>query len=80
MLTQTQVRWTLKAFSNQKGNDNEISKERFLKIMAEHGADEEFASTIFDFFDENHSGTIDIHEVHNCTQSRASSNRLLSIW
>ncbi len=47
----------LRAFKSQKGNDGQISRVRFVQIMADHGAtDEEFASAIFDSCNRTKSG------------------------
>eukprot|EP00005_Dracoamoeba_jomungandri_P005160 CAMPEP_0174261336 /NCGR_PEP_ID=MMETSP0439-20130205/11370_1 /TAXON_ID=0 /ORGANISM="Stereomyxa ramosa, Strain Chinc5" /LENGTH=204 /DNA_ID=CAMNT_0015345793 /DNA_START=27 /DNA_END=641 /DNA_ORIENTATION=- len=57
------VKLTLKAFRNQKGRDGTISREKFIEVMTEHGAaDEEFANAIFESFDTDCSGAIDIEE------------------
>eukprot|EP01090_Pellita_catalonica_P023412 TRINITY_DN9631_c0_g1_i1.p1 TRINITY_DN9631_c0_g1~~TRINITY_DN9631_c0_g1_i1.p1 ORF type:complete len:191 (+),score=58.24 TRINITY_DN9631_c0_g1_i1:61-633(+) len=62
-LPKDKVKLTFKAFKNQKGKDNEISKETFIEVMTNQGAaDREFASAIFDSFDRDRSGTIDIRE------------------
>jgi len=62
-IPQDKVNMTLKAFRMQKGSNNAISKSKFIAVMAEHGvADEEFAGAIFDSFDNDGNGSIDIDE------------------
>lgn len=63
-IPQDKAELTLRAFRSQMNKeDRTISKEKFIEIMAEHGAaDEEFATAIFESFDADESGKIDIQE------------------
>eukprot|EP01089_Gocevia_fonbrunei_P004293 TRINITY_DN1431_c0_g1_i2.p1 TRINITY_DN1431_c0_g1~~TRINITY_DN1431_c0_g1_i2.p1 ORF type:complete len:192 (-),score=47.63 TRINITY_DN1431_c0_g1_i2:96-671(-) len=62
-LPQDKVKLTFRAFKNQKGKNGEITKDRFIEVMTKEGAaDEQFANAIFDSFDRDGNGTIDIRE------------------
>lgn len=54
---------TFKAFSKQKDKNGMISRAKFIEIMThEGGNDTAFAAAIFDSFDKDKSGSIDIRE------------------
>ncbi|ELR18137.1 EF hand domain containing protein [Acanthamoeba castellanii str. Neff] len=62
-LPKDKVDLTFRAFNSQKGKNGQITKDKFLDVMTKEGAAErEFAEAIFESFDKDSSGTIDVRE------------------
>eukprot|EP01087_Luapelamoeba_hula_P020328 TRINITY_DN6924_c0_g1_i1.p1 TRINITY_DN6924_c0_g1~~TRINITY_DN6924_c0_g1_i1.p1 ORF type:complete len:204 (-),score=46.75 TRINITY_DN6924_c0_g1_i1:25-636(-) len=60
---QDKVTLTMRSFKANKGKDDLIARGKFIQVMVENGvADEEFANTIFESFDLDGSGSIDVFE------------------
>jgi len=62
-LTNEKVSLTFKAFKQQQDKQGMISRDKFINIMTKEGGnDPGFAGAIFDSFDRDKSGTIDVKE------------------
>eukprot|EP01088_Endostelium_zonatum_P014088 TRINITY_DN2953_c0_g2_i1.p1 TRINITY_DN2953_c0_g2~~TRINITY_DN2953_c0_g2_i1.p1 ORF type:complete len:190 (+),score=64.39 TRINITY_DN2953_c0_g2_i1:198-767(+) len=62
-LSQDKVNATFKAFKQQQDAQGLISRDKFINIMSKDGGnDPNFAGAIFDSFDRDRNGSIDIKE------------------